>query len=97
MDETPIASESFVLGGRQPIDWNIAVAPVKSGARALEVRLELLHQLHLGNGAHDGIHVLAILEKQNAGNRADVEPDRRLLVGIDIELGHLHSALILLR
>lgn len=40
MDETPIASESFVLGARQPIDWNVAVAPVKSGARALEVRLE---------------------------------------------------------
>lgn len=40
MDETPIASESFVLGGRQPMDWNVAVAPVKSGARALEVRLE---------------------------------------------------------
>jgi len=40
LDETPIASESFVLGGRQPIDWNVAVAPVKSGARALEVRLE---------------------------------------------------------
>lgn len=40
MDETPIASESFVLGGRQPIDWNVAVAPVKGGARALEVRLE---------------------------------------------------------
>ncbi|MDA1113649.1 MAG: VWA domain-containing protein [Planctomycetota bacterium] len=40
MDETPIASESFVLGGRQPMDWNVAVAPIKSGARALEVRLE---------------------------------------------------------
>lgn len=40
MDDSPISSEIFTLGGRQTQDWNVAVAPVESGARALEVRLE---------------------------------------------------------
>ena len=53
LDETPIASESFVLGSRQPIDWNVAVAPVKSGARALEVRLE--HDALVGDDTRAGI------------------------------------------
>ncbi|MHC4379883.1 MAG: BatA domain-containing protein [Planctomycetota bacterium] len=40
MDDSPISSETFTLGGRQAQDWNVAVAPVESGARSLEVRLE---------------------------------------------------------
>lgn len=53
MDGTPIASKSFVLGARQPADWNVAVAPVESGARALEVRLE--HDALVGDDTRAGI------------------------------------------
>lgn len=40
LDDTPIASETFVLPGDRQEDWNVAVAPVDGGARAIEVRIE---------------------------------------------------------
>src|SRR5688500_7475291 len=42
----------------------------------------------------DRVHVLAVLEEQQRGDRADVEAHRGLLVLIHVHLGHSHPALV---
>jgi hypothetical protein len=53
--------------------------------------------MRLRHRAYHRVHVLAILEKQNARDRPDVEPHRRLLIGIDVDLGHLRLAVVFRR
>ena len=40
LDDTPIASQTFDLASDRQEDWNVSIAPVEGGARAIEVRLE---------------------------------------------------------
>src|SRR4030095_2260543 len=47
--------------------------------------------------ADDRVHVLAVHEEQDAGDRPHVEPDGGPLVGIGVQLGDLHLAGQLIR
>src|SRR5690606_33018867 len=49
----------------------------------------------LRHRSHDGIHQLAILEKQDAGDGTHVEARRGLDVTVHVELAHLQLALVI--
>ena len=57
--------------------------------------LILPSRVALGTSPIDRIHVLPVLEEENAGDRTDVEPHRRPLVRVHVHLGDLGPADIL--
>jgi hypothetical protein len=59
------------------------------------VLLDLPLQRRLRHRTDHGVHVLAVLEEQDAGDRAHVEAHRGALVRIDVDLGHLGLADVL--
>src|SRR5579864_386741 len=63
--------------------------------RALQVRLELLHQHRLRHEADDALDHLAVLEQNHRRNARDAKLHRRLLVLVDIQLDDLELARLL--
>src|SRR5262249_3579602 len=78
------------LGTRYSV---LAVTQLLDRLPAMLLNLPGEHVLDAGRvAADDRVHVLAVHEEQDAGNRPHVEPDRGPLVGIGIQLGDLHLA-----
>src|SRR5690554_1164057 len=94
-DHDPFSLGSPALPGQRRgslENWSQSAPRARGSA---EMLLDLPLEMRLRDGADHRVHVLAVTEKQNARDRPDVEPDRRALVAVHVELGHLDLAGVL--
>src|SRR5688500_12888059 len=92
-----VRSSSAARAVRSP-RWPSGVATTYRVPRRTSCRGEVLGDPRLEGGLlgqpDDRVHVLAVLEEQQRGDRADVEAHGSLLVLIHVHLGHSHPALV---